>query len=288
MPDFGIVDAHVHLWDTRRLSYDWLRGNAVLERPYLSQEYQAACGDTNVDAIVFAECDVARGMSEVEVRLVEEQALRDPRIKAIIARASLEEGAAILPFLQHLKSTTPLLRGIRRMIEFEPDLDFCLRPPFIEGVKAVGSLGLSFDICINYRHMERLLRFVDLVGDMPLMLDHCGKPGIREGIMEPWHSQMRTLGSYPNVICKLSGLPNEADRRSWNAAQIRPYIDAVVEAFGFERLVYGGDWPACLQASTLPDWIDLLDRSFSGVPSRDLIRLYRDNAIDFYRLDLIR
>ena len=286
MPNFGIIDTHVHLWDPRQLSYDWLRGNALLDRPYLTEDYRAACGDIDVAAMVFAECLVSRGQFEAEVRFVEEQALRDPRIKAIIARASLEEGAEILPFLQRLKDTTPLLRGIRRIVEFEPELDFCLRPAFIEGVKLVGALGLSFDMCVNCRHMEYVLRFVDLVGDVPLMLDHCGKPAIREGHMEPWRRQMRALAAYPNVMCKLSGLPGEAHHDSWTEAQIHPYIDAVVEAFGFKRLVYGGDWPACLPATAIPEWVTLLDRSFSGVPLRDLMRFYRENAIDFYRLNL--
>jgi L-fuconolactonase len=286
MPDFGIVDTHLHLWDPRRLSYGWQRGYDLLARPYLIEDYSVACGHIDVAAMVFVECLVDRGLFEAEIRFVEEQALSDPRIKAIVAQVSLEEGAAVLPYLEHLKATTPLLRGIRRIVEFEPELDFCLRPAFIEGVKLLRCLGLSFEITVNYRHMEPVLRFVDRVGEIPLMLDHCGKPGIREGRLEPWRAQMRALATYPNVMCKLSDLPVEADHRDWTEAQIRPYIDAAAEAFGFKRLVYGGDWPVCLQATAISDWVGLLDRSFSGVHPRYLAQFYRDNAVDFYRLEL--
>jgi L-fuconolactonase len=278
MPNFGIVDTHLHLWDPRRFSYDWVRGNSLMDRPYLTEDYRAACGDIDVTAMVFVECFVRRGQFEAEVRFVEEQALRDPRIKAIIAQASLEEAAGILPFLEHLKDTTPLLRGIRRVTALEPEFDFCLRPAFIEGVKLAGALGLSVDLCVNYRQMEHVPRLVDLVGNTALMLDHCGKPAVREGLIDPWRRQMHALAAHPNVMCKLSGLPRAADH------QIRPFIEAAVEAFGFERLVYGGDWPACLPDNSIPEWVTLLDRLFSGVSTGDLRRFYRDNAINFYRL----
>jgi L-fuconolactonase len=284
MPDYGLIDTHLHLWDPNQLSYGWQRGNSLLARPYRVEDYRRDCASVDVTAMVFVECFADPGLFEAEVRFVEEQARSDPRVKAIVAQASLEEGERVIPFLEHLKVTTPLLRGIRRIVEFEPELDFCLKRSFIEGVKALGPLGLSFEINVNYRHMEQVLRFADQVGEIPLMLDHCGKPGIRDGLVEPWRTQMRALASLPNVMCKMSDLPVEADHARWSEEQLRPYIDAAVEAFGFERLVYGGDWPVCLQATTIPDWVSLLDRSFSGASARDLQCFYRDNAIRFYRL----
>lgn len=279
MPSSGIVDTHLHLWDPRRLSYAWHGGNAVLARPYLIEDYPA-----DVAAMVFVECFVDEGLFEAEVRFVEEQIARDPRIQAIVAHAKLEEGAAALPFLQHLRATTPKLRAIRRNIEAQPDLDFCLRPAFIEGVKLLPSLGLKFEITVNYRHMENVLRFVDLIGEVPVMLDHCGKPGIREGLLEPWRTQLLTLAERPNVMCKVSGLTVEAGPGSWTEDQLRPFVDATVEAFGFERLVYGSDWPVCLQATSLARWAAFLDHCFAGVSADQLRQFYRDNALDFYGL----
>jgi L-fuconolactonase len=280
MPDnIGIIDTHLHLWDPRRLSYAWHGENPLLARPYLIEDYPA-----DVAAMVFVECFVNEGQFEAEVRFAEEQIARDPRIKAIVAHAKLEEGAAVLPYLQHLKATTPKLRAIRRNIEAQSDPDFCIRPAFIEGVKLLQALELPFEMTVNFRHMERLLRFVDQVPDVALMLDHCGKPGIRDGLLEPWRTQLRTLAAHPNVLCKISGLTVEADPRSWTEDQLLPFIEAAVEAFGFERLVYGSDWPVCLQATSLTRWVSFLDRCFAGVPADQVSRFYRDNATDFYRL----
>jgi L-fuconolactonase len=274
MPSVGLVDTHLHLWDPRRLSYAWHGGDAILARPYLIEDYPAA----DVAALVFVECFVDEGLFEAEVRFVEEQIARDPRIKAIVAHAKLEEGAAVLPFLQHLRATTPKLRAIRRNIEAQADLDFCLRPAFIEGIK------LTFEITVNYRHMENVLKLIDRIGDVPVMLDHCGKPGIREGLLEPWRTQLRALAAHPNVLCKVSGLTVEADPHSWTEDQLRPFVDATVEAFGFERLVYGSAWPVCLQATSLARWTAFLDRCFAGVSADQLQRFFRDNATDYYGL----
>jgi L-fuconolactonase len=97
---------------------------------------------------------------------------------------------------------------------------------------------------------------------------------------------MRALAAFPNVSCKLSDLPVEADRQNWTRAQIVPYVDTVIETFGFERTIYAGDWPVCTQAVSLPDWVALLDEALSGASEAELRRLYRDNATAFYRLTL--
>jgi predicted TIM-barrel fold metal-dependent hydrolase len=286
MPSFPIIDAHVHLWDPGRLSYKWQRGRAPLDRAYRIEDYKRDCAGIEVAALVFVECLVDPGLFEAEVRFIEEQAVNDSRIKAIVAQAPLEVGRAVLPFLEQLKATTPLLRGIRRIVEHEAALDFCLNPAFVEGVKLLAPLGLSFEMTVNYRHMDSVVRFADQVSEVPWILDHCGKPAIREGRLEPWRAQLRSLASHPNVMCKLSGLLVEAEHHRWKPAQLEPYVEAAVKAFGFDRVVYGGDWPVCLQAGTLSDWIGVLDRCFAGVALLDLKRLYRDNANDFYRLNL--
>jgi L-fuconolactonase len=288
MPSFPIIDTHLHLWHPQRLSYGWLTGNQLLNRPYLVEDYQQACAGVDVGAAVFLESQVDPGLLEEEVRFVEEQGGRDPRVKGLVAQARLEDGAHVLPFLEGLRRSTPLLRGIRRIIESEPELEFCLKSEFIEGVRLLAPLGLPFEITVNYRHLETLLRFVDRVGQVALILDHCGKPRIRDRELEPWRTQIRTLAAQTQVKCKLSGLMVEADHRHWSEEQLRPYIDAVVEAFGFQRLLFGSDWPVCLQAGTLPQWVALLDRALAGVDSVDLKCFYRNNAIDFYRLDVPR
>ena len=279
-----IIDTHLHLWDPRLLRYPWLQGIDLLDRPYLIEDYRRAAAPVDIEAMVFVEGVAGPGQFEAEVRFAETQACQDPRIRAIVAQADLAQGTAVAPVLDRLAATTPLLRGIRQNIEAQPDPDFCRRPAFIEGVRTLASRDLHFEICANHRHLPAVLEFASQVSQVRLMLDHCGKPDVRNRAMEPWRTHLRALAALPNVLCKVSGLMTEAHPAQWDEDDLRPYIDAAVEAFGFARLVIGSDWPVCLLAGTLQRWTSLLERHFESVAEFDLERLYRRNAMSFYRL----
>lgn len=176
-----------------------------------------------------------------------------------------------------------ILRGVRRIIQFEPDLDFCLRPAFVEGVRMLADFGLSFDICVDHRHMANLVRFAAMVPEVPMMLDHVGKPAIRDGLSEPWATHLRELARMPHVACKLSGLMTEA-RAGFADGELDRFVDVAVDAFGFDRLCFGGDWPVVVEAAPLSRWIAWVDRRLAGVDEADRRKVWRDNAIRFYRL----
>lgn len=291
MPDFPIIDTHLHLWDPQRLRYSWLDGNALLNKPYLVEDYRRDCGKVEVEAMVFLECyadfDADSGQYLEEIVFVEEEAKRDPRLKAIVPMAPLEKGKAVEPMLAEMAEKHPLVRGIRRIMEFDADPHaFTMAPNFIEGVNLLDQFGMHFEINVNYAQMKTVLEFVKHVPNVKMILDHCGKPGIRGHHIEQYRRQMTELARHPNVWCKLSDLPVEADWKSWSEADIRPFIDATVEAFGVDRIIYAGDWPVCLQATTLERWVEVLDHGLSGLSEADRRKIYRDNANSFYRLGL--
>lgn len=285
MPAFPLVDTHMHLWEPARTPIGWHQPGSPMARRYDVADYARDCGEVAVEAMVFVEAFVDRGGFEEEVRFVTEQADADPRIKAIVCQASVEDGRRVLDFVGPLRDRYPLVRGVRRLIEFDPDPDVCLRPGFIAGVSALGELGLTFDINIHHSQFPQALAFARQVKGTTMILDHLGKPGVKDGQLEPWRSQMRELARLPNVHCKLSDLPVEADWEAWTLDDVRPFVDAAVEAFGFDRLVFGGDWPVLLQASTLPRWVEVLDQALAGCTAEELRKVYRDNAVAFYRLD---
>jgi len=284
MPDCPVVDAHLHIWDPARQRISWQADNDAMRRAFSIADYGRAVEGLGVEAMVFVECFVDRGEWLREVRLVEEAAQRDARLRAIVANAGLEDGEDVRPYLDHLTRHHPMVRGIRRMIEFQPDPDFCLRPGFIEGVNALGDYGLSFDINVKHHQMDRAVRMAERIEGVTLVLDHCGKPPIAEGVIEPWAGHIRALAAHPDTVCKLSDLPAEVGHSRWRDDDIRPYIDVVVEAFGLRRLLYAGDWPVCTQATTLERWIDLLDRHFAGVDAADLRAFWGGTARRVYRL----
>jgi L-fuconolactonase len=283
MPVGPLVDTHLHLWDPGALRYPWLDQNELLNRPHLLSDYRRATASQPVEAMVFVQCEADFAQFEQEAAWVVEQARQEPRIRGLVAWAPLEKGRAVTEDLHRL-SRYPLLRGIRRIIQFEPDLDFCLRPEFIEGVRTLRDFGLSFDICIDHRHMLNVCKFVQAVPEVPMILDHIGKPDIRSGLRQPWGDQMRTLASFPNVVCKISGVATEADHKRWTPEELKPYIDTAIDAFGFDRIMFGGDWPVSTQAIGYDQWIRVLDDIFAGVREADQRKFWHDNAMRVYRL----
>ena len=117
-----------------------------------------------------------------------------------------------------------------------------------------------------------------------MILDHIGKPNIKDGVMQPWAQQMHELARFPNVHCKISGVATEADHKGWSPDQLRPYIDIALESFGMDRVMYGGDWPVSTQAIEYTRWIEILEDVLQGVDEADKRKFWRENAVRFYRL----
>lgn len=291
MPAFPIIDTHLHIWDQTRLNYIAFEGHPLFGHPYHIEDYQRDCGGLEIEAMVFLECYAdfwpGGGQYLEEIAFVEEEAQRDPRIKAIVPMAPLEWGAAVEPMLAEMVEKHSTVRGIRRIVEFDADpRALTLSDSFIEGVNTLEKFGLHFEINVNHTQMDIVREFVKRIPNVPMILDHCGKPGIAEGALAQFRDDLAELARHPNLSIKLSDLPVEADHRNWTEADLRPYIDATLESFGVERTIYGGDYPICLQATTMEGWVSVLDRALEGLSETELRKIYRDNANRFYRLGL--
>ena len=256
MPNFPIIDTHLHIWDQTRLKYSAFDGSPLFGHPYHVEDYRRDSGDVQVEAMVFLECyaDFWEGGGQYieEVEFVEDEARRDPRIKRIIAMAPLEWGNKVEPLLAEMRDRHPLVGGIRRIMEFDKDP-----------------------------------RALTLSPGVPMILDHCGKPGIKQGAIEQFRADVKDLARYPNMWIKLSDLPPYAGP-NWTPADLRPYIEATLDAFGPERTIYAGDYPILLQSTNLTEWVEVLDDAFAdlGLTEAETRAIYRDNAVKFYRLDL--
>ena len=291
MPDFPIIDTHLHIWDMDRLRYSAFDGHPLFGRSYHIEDYQRDCGDLEIEAMVFLECFAdftpTGGQYIEEIEFVEDSAKRDPRIKGIVPMAPVEWGEKVAPMLEQMRASHPTVKGIRRIMEFDDDpRGLTMSPAFIEGVNLLHDFGMHFEINVNFTQMDFIREFVQHIPDVPMILDHCGKPGIKEGKIDQYRDDIRDLAQHPNMWIKLSDLPPYADPENWTDADLRPYIDATIEHFGFERTIYAGDWPICLQATSLTRWVETLDAAFKGVDEADLRAFYRNNANDFYRLGL--
>jgi L-fuconolactonase len=288
MPDFPIIDAHLHVWDPARIRMGWMTPGAALNRSFTVEDYQTQTQGIAIEAMVFVECFVDAGEFLREVDFVAENAARDPRIKAIVANAPLELGDDARPFLDTLTARHPNVRGIRRMIEFQPDPVIATRPGFRAGVQALRNYDLSFDVNVHHAQMDQAVDLSRHVEGVRLVLDHCGKPpvqgGMQDGRFAVWRDAIRAFAQNPDTFCKLSDLPVEGDHEAWTDADLRPYIDEVVETFGFDRLIFAFDWPVCTQAVTPQRWLAVLDTSFKGVTAAEQRKFYAGNARRVYRM----
>ncbi len=284
MPAFPIVDTHVHLWDPAALPIPWVEKVPQLKRPHLVAEFDAARGPVAVDAMVFLEVGAAPAARLDEARWVAGIAAAEPRLKGMVAAAPLENGTAVEDHLAQL-AEHEILRGIRRLIQDEPDVAFCVRPDFIAGVRRLSKFGLSFDICIYHPQAANAVELARQCPDVQFILDHIGKPAIKDGLLDPWRRHITALAALPNVHCKISGMTTEADHANWTRDDLRPYFDHVIGAFGFDRIMFAGDWPVATLATDYPRWVETVEWAVAGCSDDELRKLFRDNAIRFYRLD---
>ncbi len=283
MIDFAITDTHVHLLDQSRFKYGWASGAPKLGRDWTIHDLELAAKPYEIESMVFVEVDVDYPQHMDEAEWVQELARSDSRLKGCVASLPLEQGVVLEPDLERL-SRLPVVKGIRRLIQNQSDPEFVLRPDFINAVKLLPKFGLSFDVCIYHHQFGNVIEFIRRCPEVSFILDHIGKPGIKDGLMEPWKRHIRELSQIPNVMCKLSGVTTEADHENWNREQLRPYIDHVIESFGFNRIMYGGDWPVAELAGKYTDWIGVLDWATSGCTPEEKRKLFRDNGIRAYRL----
>ena len=156
---------------------------------------------------------------------------------------------------------------------------------FFAGIKLLPAFDLSFDICIAHFQMANTIKMVAQCPDVQFILDHIGKPDIKNKLMDRWRAEIKTLSEFHNVWCNISGLVTEADHQHWTKEQLKPYIDHVIECFGFDRVMYGGDWPVAYQATEYPRWVETLAWAVEGCTEEELKKLFHDNAAAFYQLD---
>ena len=179
----------------------------------------------------------------------------------------------------------PALRGVRYLIEGAVDPTFCLEPAFLDGLRRVGQAGLSFDICVKHWALPIATEMARRVPETQFVLDHIGKPGIRLGLRDPWWTAISDIAQLPNVVCKMSGVLTEGHPGQATFEAARTYIDRTIEVFGFDRLMYGSDWPVSEVTHRYADWVAMLDHHLAACSLDERRAFWRDTANRVYRLE---
>ncbi|HUG12622.1 MAG TPA: amidohydrolase family protein [Opitutaceae bacterium] len=276
----NFTDAHMHFWDRDALGqYTWLHEVPAIAHRHTTENLLAEAPGHLPEKIVFVE---AGGPPLEEVQWVSELAAREPRIRAIVAKVVINAGERTTADLAALREF-PLVKGVRHHFEHDA-VDFCARPEFIRGVQEAARLGYSFDICCKHPQLPAVIELVSRCPQASFILDHGGKPGIRDGLMDPWRAHIRALAALPNIVCKLSGLATEAGHADWTEAQLRPYAEHLLECFGSSRLLFGGDWPVAKLAVGYVRWLEIAQRFVESLNAAEQAAVFRSNADRVYRI----
>jgi len=277
------TDSHVHFWDPSLRRYPWLAAVPGIAGAHIPADLMREAADAPPSRIVFVQADCERGSAMDEVRWVESLARQAPQIAGVVAFAPMDAGPGTSSALEALVER-PLVRGVRHLIQGEPDPGFCLTPAFVEGVRRCGELGLSFDVCVRHPQMSAVVELARLCPETPLVLDHAGKPDLRSNVLDPWRRHIGELAECPNVSCKVSGLVTEAGTAALDPERFVPTISHLLETFGTSRLLFGSDWPVVKLASPYPTWLQMARVLLAHLSAADQAAVFSGNAARVYRL----
>jgi L-fuconolactonase len=283
MLNFPIIDAHIHVWDINHLDYQWLEQFPKLNRTFLLSDYNTAIGNANIEKFIYVQCECHPSQYLEEIKWIERIAKNDQRLAAIIPWAPIHSGKAVINTLESFHSNQKI-KGVRQIIQNQAEMDFCLKPQFIEGIKLLGEYNLHFELTISPEQFPSVIKMVEQCPETRFILDHVGNPNILNNEIRPWKDHIKAFSETGNHYCKFSNFVCNADLNNWNIDDLKPYSDHIIETFGPDRLIWGSDWPHALRASSWSKWFDTAIVLTEGLSKEVLKKIFYDNAKTFYNL----
>jgi L-fuconolactonase len=274
-----IIDSHVHFWKYNKKRYAWITDNMkILRQDYLPEHLSLSLKRNEVDGCIAVQADP----SELETHFLVELSNTHPIIKAVVGWVDLQHEN--IEERLHYFSQYAIIKGWRHIVQSEPD-DFLLRANFHRGIRALQPYHYTYDILIYQHQLRAAVDFVSKFPGQRFVLNHCGKPDIKNKKIDEWKLLIKELAKHPNVYCKLSGLFTETAWKEWSAGDFYPFFDAVFKEFGTNRLLFGSDWPVMLLSGIYVQWISLLEKYMENFSEEDREKVMGLNAIRVYNLE---
>ncbi|WP_152392671.1 amidohydrolase family protein [Paenibacillus guangzhouensis] len=276
------IDAHQHYWSIERDDYGWLTpANTTLYRDYLPVDLEAHLAKHEMNGSIVVQA--AQSIAETDYMLG--LASEHSSILGVVGWLDLHAP----DYIQQLERfrAHPKFVGIRIMIQEMKDSDEVLESSMLQAITDLADSGVPVDLLCTSNQLHSVVELLKRVPHLHAVIDHIAKPQIAAQSFEPWRSQMAEIAANPGVYCKLSGMVTEADHQHWSTEQITPYIQHAIELFGYDRIMFGSDWPVCLLAASYDEVVGVLEQAIdSQLTSEDREKLFGRNAAAFYRLNL--
>lgn len=272
------IDAHQHFWEYSEENYSWISpAMPQLKRDFLPPDLSPLLAAHSIEGCVAVQARQTEQETDFLLSLAEQH----PFIKAVVGWVDLQSA----DIDQQLAAFTekPLLKGMRHIVQDEPDERFLLNASFLRGIQALKTYGYTYDLLIYEKHLPVAVTFLEKIGEMPIVLDHIGKPQISASPSKNWKEGIKNIASFPHVHCKISGLVTEANWQKWQDEDFKPYLEWIFDNFGIDRLLFGSDWPVCLLAA--PNYtkvVNLVENFMAGCSAEEKARVFGENAGRFY------
>lgn len=270
------IDAHQHFWKFNPERDTWITDEmAILRQDFLPQDLQPVLERNGFDGCVVVQSD------ETNAFLLA-SAEQHNFIKGVVGWIEFQDesvGEKLEYYSQFAK-----MKGFRYILQGQTDKALMLKPEFKRGIKQLAAHGYTYDILIYPDQLIHTRELVASFPDQPFVIDHLAKPYIKQKKLEEWKKDIKALAAYNNVYCKISGMVTEADWTNWKKEEFIPYIDAIVEAFGTKRIMYGSDWPVCLVAAEYEEALGIVENYFATFTKDEQDSFFGGNAAAFYNL----
>ncbi|MEX2232375.1 MAG: amidohydrolase family protein [Cyclobacteriaceae bacterium] len=273
------IDSHQHFWIYNEEEYEWINEDMMmLRRDFLPGDLIVELRKTGYRGCVAVQARQSEKETQFLLHLME----KNPSIKGVVGWLDLQANDIGEKLEQYGKY--PNLKGLRHIVQSEPDPEFLLRPSFLKGISLLKNYDLTYDILIFPQHLAAAIKFVTKFPEQKFVLDHLAKPLIKDKKSSPWKQDLHALAVFPNVYCKLSGMVTEASWNSWHKDDFSPYLDIALQAFGAERLMIGSDWPVCLLAASYEAVMEITGDYISKLSKEEQRKIMGTNACAFYNL----
>lgn len=272
-----IVDTHLHLVYQDKLSYPWLAGAPALNRQWTVESYFAEAEKLGIEAALHMEVDVAEKDMEAETAFV---TAAHRKVVGAIAPGRPEH-ADFPAYLERI-AANPKVKGVRRILHTVPD-ELSQTSLFAENIRHLAAHDLPFDLCLRADQLPIGKALAIKCPEVQFVLDHCGVPKVAEQELEPWRDYVHELAQMPNVAGKVSGVVAYAGP-DWTVETLRPFVEHVIQSFGWDRVVWGSDHPVCTLTANLTRWVEATKTIVSGASEEAQQKLFSRNAERIYHL----
>jgi L-fuconolactonase len=274
------VDSHQHFWKAARGDYHWMSPKLpALCRDYLPGDLEPLLAKNRIDKTVL----VQAAQTTAETDFLLDLAIKHDFIAGVIGWLNMDSPDFAAQLALYCKK--PKFLGIRPMLQDLPDDGWILRPRVVDALKLIAERGLPFEFLTYTRHLPSVLKVLEAIPTLRAVVDHVSKPEIKNRKLDPWRGLIAEVANHPNTYCKLSGMITEADHRSWKPEDLRPYVERVLECFGFERVMFGSDWPVCLLAGSYDQVVGALQDILKPfLHNGREAAVFGGNAARFYKL----